>query len=203
MSRLRALSLLVLTGLITALAPSSLEAQRPAKGDYSVGILLFTNNQGSSLSLGRQFTDRLHLGLELDVQEASVEDEVSDIIVGVDTKAASSQFRLGPVLRWYGQARGSVVPFLRVRGAIGWGDETFDQAGQTLREDDISIVAGSLAIGAEWFPVPKVSFSGYTGFQVTRETRDRTFSANSESLKRTTLSSGTFTSALTIRLYFR
>lgn len=202
MSALRTLSLLALTALSTTLLASPVEAQRPAKGDYSVGILLFTNNSGSSLSLGRQWTDRLHIGVELDLQEASVEDEVSDVTVGVDTKAASSEFRFGPVIRWYGEARGSVVPFLRLRGAMGWGDETFDQAGQTQREDDISILAASLAIGAEWFPVSKVSFSGYTGLQVTRESRDRTF-ANGEFLERTTLSSGTFTSALTIRFYFR
>ena len=102
------------------------------------------------VNFGRQWTDRLHLGVELDLREASVEEDVTDIELGVDSKVAASDFAIGPVARWYGEAVGPVLPFLRARALVGWGDQTFEQAGQEQYTDDSFRVAGSLAIGAEW-----------------------------------------------------
>ena len=113
-----------------SLAPASLYAQGPEKGDYSVGILLFTDDTGTVVNFGRQWTDRLHLGVEIDLREASVEEDVTDPSLGVDTKVASSDFALGPVARWYGDAVGPVIPYLRARALIGWGDRSFEQAGR-------------------------------------------------------------------------
>ena len=183
-------------------APASLAGQGPERGDYSVGILLFTDDTGTVVNFGRQWTDRLHLGVELDLREASVEEDVTDIELGVDSKVAASDCAIGPVARWYGQAVGPVLPFVRARALVGWGDQTFEQAGQEQYTDDSFRVAGSLAIGAEWFPMRQVSFSGYTGIQVSREVRKRVL-ASGESAEQTRFNSGTFRSALSIHFYFR
>ena len=190
---------LVLTGAVPALP---LHAQGPEKGDYSFGIMLFTDDTGTVLNFGRQWTDRLHLGVELDLREASVEEDVTDVALGVDTKVARSDFAIGPVARWYGRAVGPVIPYLRARAVVGWGDQTFEQAGQQQYADDSFLVAASLAIGAEWFPMRQVALSGYTGLQVRREVRERVLNSGGSS-EQTLFNSGTFRSALSIHFYFR
>lgn len=194
-SSIAALALLAVTAL-----PAS--AQGPEKGDYSFGILLFTDDTSTQMELGRQWLDRLFGGLELEIREASIEDDASEPSAGVDSKIAASEFRIGPVIRWYGDEVGNVIPFLRARVAYGWGDETFEQANTTQYTEETSVVSASLGIGAEWFPMRQISFSGYTGLAVTRERRERTFE-NDATAERIAFNSGTFRSALSIRFYFR
>jgi len=187
---------------LLALLPAPTRAQGPEKGDWSVGILLFSDDTGTVFNLGRQWTDRLHVGVEVDLREASIEDDVSDITLGVDTRVANSDFAIGPVAKWYGRPVGPVVPFLRGRVVVGWGDQVFEQAGAEQWREDSFQIAASLGIGAEWFPMRQISFSGYTGVQTTRSTRDRVFASGSTA-ERTIVNSGTFRSALSIAFYFR
>lgn len=179
-----------------------LHAQAPEKGNYSVAILLFTDETGTVVNFGRQWTDRLFVGVELDLREASVEEEVTNPSLGVDTRVANSDFAIGPVARWYGSPLGPVVPFFRLRGLVGWGDRTFEQVGIQVYNDDITRLAASAGIGAEWFPMDQVSISGYTGLQVSHEVVERTFNSG-ESIKQTRFNSGTYRSALSISFYFR
>lgn len=195
-------SALLASLLLTAALPGQILGQAPEKGDWSVGILLFTNDTGTVFNAGRQWTDRLHVGIELDLREASIEDDVTDVSLGVDTKVAASEFLVGPVAKWYGRAVGPVVPFLRARVVAGWGDQVFEQAGVEQWREDTFQVAASLGIGAEWFPMRQVSFSGYTGIQTSKSQRERVFPSGAKA-ERTTLNSGTFRSALSISFYFR
>lgn len=188
--------------LLAAALPGQLLGQGPEKGDWSVGILLFTNDTGTVFNAGRQWTDRLHIGVEVDLREASIEDDVTDVSLGVDTRVAASDFLVGPVAKWYGRAVGPVVPFLRGRLVAGWGDQVFEQAGVEQWQEDTFQVAASLGIGAEWFPMRQVSFSGYTGIQTSRAVRERVYPSGAKA-ERTTLNSGTFRSALSISFYFR
>lgn len=192
-----------LASILIALAvPAQLWGQGPEKGDWSVGILLFTDDTGTVFNVGRQWTDRLHIGLEVDLREASVEDEVTDVSLGVDTRVAASDFLAGPVAKWYGRSLGPVVPFIRGRVVAGWGDQVFEQAGVERWREDTFQVAASLGIGAEWFPMRQISFSGYTGIQTSRSVEERVF-PDGRSAERTTVNSGTFRSALSISFYFR
>ena len=184
------------------LAALPAQAQGPEKGDYSFAVLLFTNTTGSRMEVGRQWFERLYGGLELEVREASIEDEPSDPTAGVRSKVASSDFLVGPVVRWYGEAVGPVIPFLRARVAVGWGDETFRQASEIRYTEETFEVAGSLAVGAEWFPMRQVSFSGHTGLAISRLDRERILDTGATA-ERTVFNSGTFVSALSIRFYFR
>ena len=188
--------------LLAAALPGQLLGQGPEKGDWSVGILLFTNDTGTVFNAGRQWTDRLHIGVEVDLREASIEDDVTDVSLGVDTRVAASDFLVGPVAKWYGRAVGPVVPFLRGRLVAGWGDQVFEQAGVEQWQEDTFQVAASLGIGAEWFPMRQVSFSGYTGIQTSRAVRERVYPSGAKA-ERTTLNSGTFRSALSISYSFR
>ena len=188
--------------LLAAALPGQLLGQGPEKGDWSVGILLFTNDTGTVFNAGRQWTDRLHIGVEVDLREASIEDDVTDVSLGVATRVAASDFLVGPVAKWYGRAVGPVVPFLRGRLVAGWGDQVFEQAGVEQWQEDTFQVAASLGIGAEWFPMRQVSFSGYTGIQTSRAVRERVYPSGAKA-ERTTLNSGTFRSALSISFYFR
>lgn len=188
--------------LIAAVVPANLRAQGPDKGDWSIGILLFTDDTGTVFNVGRQWTDRLHIGVEVDLREASIEDEVTDVSLGVDTRVAASDFLVGPVAKWYGRSMGPVLPFIRGRVVAGWGDQVFEQAGVERWSDDTFQVAASLGIGAEWFPMRQISFSGYTGIQTSRAVQERVY-PDGRSAERTTVNSGTFRSALSISFYFR
>jgi hypothetical protein len=179
-----------------------LHAQGPEKGDFSVGILLFTAETGTVMNIGRQWTDRLHIGVELDYRGASIHQEVTNVALGVETRVSRHDFALGPVVRWYGTPVGPVVPFLRVRAIAGWGDEKFEQAGAEQLREETNTLAASVGIGAEWFPMRQISLSGYTGLQVSRVKTDRIFPTG-EFATQKTINSGTFRSALSISFYFR
>ena len=63
-------------------------------------------------------------------------------------------------------------------------------------------VQGSVAIGAEWFPLKGIGVSGHTGFQYSREKMDRR-NENDQLLERTTINYGSFRSSLVFSFYFR
>lgn len=177
-------------------------AQEPEKGDFSVSLLLFTSQTGTVMNLGRQWTDRLHIGIELDLRNASVHQEVTDISLGVETRVSNHDFALGPVAKWYGTPVGPVVPFLRLRGLAGWGGQKLELAGAEQWREKTNTLAASLGIGAEWFPMRQISFSGYTGLQASRLKLDRIF-PNGEFATQTTVNTGSFRSGVSISFYFR
>ena len=75
-------------------------------------------------------------------------------------------------------------------------------SGEVIQQEETSIWAASLGIGAEWFALRQLSVSGYTGLQISRETRERR-EDDGDRVDRTTKNAGTFRSALTVAFYFR
>lgn len=197
--RIRAAALSAVLALVLV---SPARAQGPEKGDFSVGLLLFTAQTGTVMNIGRQWTDRLHVGIELDLRDASVHQEVTSVALGVETRVSNYDVALGPVLRWYGTPVGPVVPFLRVRGIAGWGGQKLEQAGAEQWREETNVLATSVGIGAEWFPMRQVSFSGYTGLQASRTKTDRIFPSG-EFATQKTVNTGTFRSGVSISFYFR
>jgi len=192
----------VLLLVLLALVPASLRAQGPDRGDWSIGIPLFTEDVGTVLNLGRMFTDRLHIGIELDLRAAEIEEDPNQPSAGIDAKVENRDFAFGPVVKWYGSEVGPVVPFLRFRGLWGKASQQFTLGDEVVQEDNTDLWAASLGIGAEWFPLRALSLSGYTGFQMSRESRDRA-EIDGDQVERTTQNAGTFRSALTVAFYFR
>ena len=191
---------LLLIALISR--PGGVHAQAPEQGTWSVGLPLFTENVGSVLNAGFMATSRLHVGLEVNLQAAEVEQDVNRPTLGFNSKVETKDFAFGPVLKWYGSGVGPVTPFLRLRGLIGWGSEQITIEGQPFRETDTSILAAALAIGAEWFPIRQLSLSGHTGFDYTHQTLER-LDFDGDLIERTGTNFGTFRSALTVTFYFR
>jgi hypothetical protein len=198
-SVLPALCLLVTT---TGGAPKALDGQAPEQGTWSVGLPLFTEEVGSVLNAGFMATSRLLVGLEVDLQSAAVEQDVNRPTVGFNSRVESQDFAIGPVLKWYGGDVGPLVPFLRLRGLIGWGTEQITVEEEPFRETDTTILAASLAIGAEWFPIRQLSLSGYTGFDYSHRTLER-LEFDGDLIERTGTDFGTFLSALAVTFYFR
>ena len=194
-------ALLLVVVLLLAL-PVSLRGQGAEKGTWSVGIPLFTEDVGSVLNLGRMMTDRLHLGIELDLRAAELEEDANRPSAGIDAKIENRDFAIGPVLKWYGTDVGPVVPFLRLRGLWGQSSQRVTLIETVVQQDDTTLWAASLGLGAEWFPLRQLSLSGYTGFQYSTQTRERR-EDDGDQVDRTTESAGTFRSALTVAFYFR
>jgi hypothetical protein len=182
--------------------PVSLRGQGAEKGTWSVGIPLFTEDVGSVLNLGRMMTDRLHLGIELDLRAARLEEDANRPSAGIDAKIENRDFAIGPVLKWYGTDVGPVVPFLRLRGLWGQSSQRVTLIETVVQQDDTTLWAASLGLGAEWFPIRQLSLSGYTGFQYSTQTRERR-EDDGDQVDRTTENAGTFRSALTVAFYFR
>lgn len=182
--------------------PDTAEAQAPEQGTWSVGLPLLTEDVGAVFNAGFMATSRLQVGLEIDFQAAEVEQEVNRPTLGFNSAVETQDLAFGPVLKWYGSGIGPVIPFLRFRGLIGWGNEQITVEDQPFRETDTTILGGALGIGAEWFPIRQLSLSGYTGFDYTRQTLER-LDFDGDAIERTGSDFGTFRSALTVTFYFR
>lgn len=195
-------ALLAVAVLLLLAASPPLQGQTAPRGSWSVGLPLFESGTGTVFNLGRMMTDRLHLGVEVDLRAAELEDDANQPSAGIDTLVENWDFALGPVIRWYGAPAGPVTPFLRARGLVGWGSQDVTLATERVREDDTSVLAASLGIGAEWFPLRQLSVSGYTGIQASRNDLERV-DADGDRVDRRTVNVGTFRSALTLSFYFR
>jgi hypothetical protein len=167
-----------------------------------VGLPLFTENVGSVLNIGFMTTDRLLLGLEVNLRAAEIEEEVNQAELGLNSSVEDRDFAFGPVVKWYGSGIGPVTPFLRLRGLYGRGSRQVTLEDEPFREIDTSIAAAALSIGAEWFPIRQLSLSGHTGFEYSRETLERVdFDGDTIDQERNDF--GTFRSALAVTFYFR
>lgn len=183
-------------------SPERVEAQAPERGSWSIGLPLLTENVGSVLNVGFMATSRLQVGLEVDLQAAEAEQDVNRPTLGFNSTLESTDIAVGPTLRWYGSGVGPVVPFLRFRGLYGWGKEKITIGDEPFRETDTRVLAGSLSIGAEWFPIRQLSVSGHTGLEVSRSTFERE-DFDGDLIEQTRNQTGTFRSALAVHFYFR
>ena len=197
----RLLVCLVAIASTAAFAPLSAQ-NRADNGDWSVAIALFESGTGTVFSAGRMFSDRLHGAVEVTYRRADVSDDPEALSVGVKANALSGEWLIGPTVRFYGAQRGPVVPYLRAK--VGFGNAVSDLTigGSDLRDQDTFTIQGSVAIGAEWYPVKGIGISGHTGFQYSRETMER-YNENDILLKRTTDNLGTFRSSLMLSFYFQ
>jgi hypothetical protein len=193
---------LAVLALASTAIPASVQAQAPEQGTWSVGLPLFTENVGSVLNLGFMVTGRLHLGLEVNLQAAEIEEEVNRGTLSLDSRIEEQDFALGPVLKWYGADVGPVSPFLRLRGLYGTGTQQITLEEEVFREIDTTVLAAALSIGAEWFVIRQLSLSGHTGFEYSRQTLERR-DFDGDVIERSRDDLGTFRSALAVTFYFR
>lgn len=146
---------------------------------------------------------RTNLGLTLAVSVYGSEGEYNG---GAATATQASTFvELGMDVRRYVMAPREVTPFLLGGAAIGGRFERRDASNgydETTRGMNATLRA---AAGVEWFPVRRLSISGQTGFSLTagrfsmEQDAPESPPVSSES---SSLGVRSFTSALTLQIYF-
>lgn len=152
----------------------SLEFALPDGGGGNFGLW---NQVGTSTSIGWT------VGFDYSKEEAEQ----------TGTSASRLAISLGPELKEHFSIRPRVAPFYRF-GIAGLYDRrrltTAD--GETEERTESWGVAGSAALGVDWFPLDQVSIGGHTGFRLGyTDGDDRSF-----------LTARTFLSQLTMRIYF-
>lgn len=184
---------------VTAQTPPSL----PTAGDWSLAGTLFTDSPNSVLGIGRMMTDRLSLGLEIDLRTSDADEKITSNASNVVTRgqATSTDHTIGPTLKWYGTRETPVSPYVRAKVAVGWDDNELVVQGDQQQYQDTFTIQGSLSIGAEWYPLRYLSIGGHAGLQWLRDDVDS--AANGIVRDRSTTSWGTFRSGLEVQFYFR
>lgn len=172
----------------------------PVAGDWSLAASLFEPDTGSLFGVSRMITDRLAVGLELDLRDTDSEETVQANIT-TRGEARGTDHTIGPTLRWYGSRDTPVSPYLRTKVAMGWDDDELIIQGDQFQYQDLFTIQASLSLGAEWYALRYLSVSGHAGLQWRRDTIDS--SANGVMRDRTTTTWGTFRSGLELNFYFR
>ncbi len=183
-----------------SLAQTGSEPSVPVAGDWTIAASLFEPDAGSLFGLGRMFTDRLALGLELDLRDSDSRETVESNIT-TRGEARSTDHTVGPFVKWYGARDTPVSPYLRGKLALGWDDGELIIQGDQQQYQDLFTVQASLSLGAEWYALRYLSVSGHAGLQWRRDTIDS--SANGVMRDRETTTWGTFRSGLELNFWFR
>ncbi len=169
---------------LALLAPAAAHAQSPV----SPGTLSISLGLQESPQAGLWFTATNHtrLGL-LGTMERTT--EKTDGPGGDGDSSTRMRFTVGPALKWYILSNtAGVSPYWYVAGSVGVDDPPDDS--RTTSYD------ASGGFGVDWFPVPLVSFGGFTGvkFEYDR-TRIGDFTSTDSRL-------GTLTAGLQMHIYF-
>jgi hypothetical protein len=196
-----------LAALVLAFLPAAVCAQSgpstpsvPVAGDWSVSASLFTSSTGSVFTVGRMLSDRLALGMELDLRSIDSEETVDASVISRGD-ATSTDYTIGPTIKWYGSRDTPVSPYLRAKIALGWDDEELIIQDEVQRVEDVFRYQGSLSIGAEWYPIRFLGVGAHAGLQWLRESYD---SVTGDVIRdRSTTTWGTFRSGLELHFYFR
>ena len=170
----------------------------PGAGVWGVHFTLFDDDGSRIFGVSRMMSDRIKLGLELDLSYVSIEDEVEGPF-GDDVTL--EQYAVRPTFTWYGLRNEVVSPFLRGAVRYGWSSAKGTSSG--IREIASQVVGGTAAVGAEWYPLRWLGVSGFTGFQVTRTEEEIISDTDRLVRDRTTWSYATFRSGLNLTFYFR
>ena len=177
----------------TAAAQSAdtIEALTPGRRSISLSV---PQGGGPVFGLWKVRNPSLNRGLLVtlggDVLRENREDDVGDAtVLGIS---------LGPVARRYFNRSATIAPFVHSSAMIG-GD--YAKHGDSFIRETWSLSAAlGLGIGAEWFPAKRASIAGHTGITASavygrREINDEDSSLWSLGLR-------TFTSGITLQLYF-
>jgi hypothetical protein len=175
----------------------------PRKGAWSLSFVApgYTGGERAEVGVWEMVGSRTNLGVTLEVGVFGT-DRDGD---GEDQTQASTSLGLGFNVRRYLASGRAVVPYLQGR-AFGRGSYS-RRDGSSGGEDVFSTSTAGVegVLGAEWFALRHVSFSGHTGarFSATRQ-RQQAEDAQGNEFHSTTRDVGfqTFTSALSLQIYF-
>lgn len=122
----------------------------PAEGSYGISFNL-PEGGGGGFGFRRMLSPRKSVGVDVTLGYSWQRTEDG----GVSETRTFKGVGVGSDLRYYRRARGPVVPFLEVGGALGYSDPADDSWSTSLR--------GNFDLGVEWLPLDGMSISGSTG----------------------------------------
>lgn len=185
-----------------AFAPP-LEGQRvPTSGDWSISSQLFDGEIGTIFGLWHMLTDRINAGVEVEVRSGE-SSEVLDAQVVSRGVATTDLFTVGPSVKVYGMRDGPVSPYLRAKVQMGWERLKLTQNDDLIRDEDFEVRQGSVAVGAEWYPVRALGIGFHTGVQYLRSTGTVVDNLGNLTRERESTTYGTFRSGIEVHFFFR
>lgn len=206
---MKSFSVTAATLAVLALLAVPARAQAPAsadsaavhslrKGAWSISLEAPLSGGTSQAGVWKMVDDRTNVGVTVGLNVG-----VGNAALPSDALVATDEFtvRLGLGARRYAMVTKSVAPF--VTGTLYGSGSHIKLSGedegpeQTVTTWGAGVLGG---VGAEWFPVRRVSVSGTTGINL-RYTRG-TSEASGREFKADELSLGTFTSGLALQIYF-
>lgn len=174
----------------------------PEKGDWSISLGLFDADDGINFGVYRLFSDRLKLGLEVEVSYAGSDSDIFLAEGTINAQVVNWTANVGPSVWWYLTDLGPITPFLRAKTTLGWSLSKVELQDSRLSEEQSSSKSGSVALGAEWFPVRRLGVAGYTGLQFIRTSVKELNTDDTVLLERTRWNYRTFRSGLMVNFYF-
>ncbi|MDT8437356.1 MAG: hypothetical protein RRA92_11455 [Gemmatimonadota bacterium] len=179
--------------------PATSETLQP--GRWSLGLEI-PDGGGSRIGLWHMSGARTNLGLQVGVQWSDSEDSQDE--GGSSSEFAGWSISVEPTLQRYLSTSEVVVPFLLFGVDFGIGQSRQrllapDRPRESLRTHySLGARAG---VGAEWFPLSRMSVGGHTGVRISYRSDDTEDTLLSDRSGHTG-SLRTFVSGILLRLYF-
>lgn len=171
----------------------------PPRGAWSLSFTAPGDDGRTDLGAWKMVDDRTNVGVTLGFGRSSRERE--DENPGASFKETATDLELGLAARLYLTQRYGAAPF--VQGRLFGSMSTVDREGQDYESTvEARGLGGQLAVGAEWFPVRQFSISGHTGVSVVASRLENDAPAPSGDPVDTLTTINTFTSALSLQIYF-
>jgi hypothetical protein len=186
------LSRTILFTLLSAAITSTAAAQSPAqlsKGRKSIEFTL-PNAGGGTIGLWKFTTDNRNVGLNLGFQygRGSTVD---------DRQSHSWSVSAAPTVKSYFDTRRQVAPYKRFGLSADYSRTSFESPLGTEPTPFGFSVGAKAGLGADWFPNDQISIGGYAGLGVSKS-----WSGHGNHSDATSWSIGTFSSALSVNIYF-
>lgn len=193
--------------LVSPLGAQSADSARTGlvPGTYSLSFAVpgFGGTASSgSFGFWRLMSERTNLGffVQVSARHNRTTAEARDSAYDRDTGESELLIWAGPAVRRYLATAERVAPFLYGSAQVGY--VATSRHAEPLFRDRGNGVSGAVEAGGglEWFPTRTVSLSGYTGVRASITSQEGRFTEGE--YEATTTSIGTFTTALSVNIYF-
>jgi hypothetical protein len=188
-------------------APADSTAPPPnglRKGTWSLSFVApgYSGSETAEFGVWEMVGPRTNVGVTLELVVSGLTLETTDD----DRTAANTSVGMGLNVRRYLATSRSVAPYLHGRVFGRGGFNRREDAGVGYEETVRSMGAGAdAALGVEWFPVRQLSVAGHTGVRYSSIRYASRLTTPTDEERESTSRDGifqTFTSALSLRIYF-
>jgi hypothetical protein len=193
---------------VVAAAPApadSISGNSLQKGTWSLSFMLPGGGGSGAVGAWKMISPRTNLGVFAGLTVNRSESDVGTPLGEREVTDSRTLLDVGVQAKRYVIDRDEVAPFLFGSASIGTARETRED--ETTYDVRNRVAQGTLTAGAgvEWFPVRRVSVAGYTGLSVhagLSDSEQGLSDGGDVTYDTTFLGAGTFTSGLTLQIYF-